>query len=476
MTAAAQEVLLDGRWVFPGNGVAITNPWSAETIAEVPECSPTTVNAAVQAALRSSQTPWPAAERAALLDRVIARATDPHIQEDLARTICREAAKPIKTARGEVARCLETLRFSAVECRKLAGEVVPVEATPVGVGKLGFTLRVPVGVVAAICPFNFPLNLVAHKLGPAIAAGCSIVVKPAPKTPLSALALVRLFDEEGAPPGRVNVVTGDVAVGQALVAHDGVALVSFTGSVPVGWSIARAAYRKRVILELGSNAPLIVDAGSDIGVAAAKAAVGGFSYAGQTCISTQRIYVHTSEIEAFCELLVQHVEALVMGNPEDETTDVSQLIDIDARDRVKAWIDAAQAMGARVVTGGQIRKDGLLEPTVLADVTSDMDVQCKEAFGPVVTVTPFDDFAVALELANEGGLGLQAGVFTPRLDHAMQAIHALDFGGVLINEVPTWRADQQPYGGVGDSGNTREGPVYAVREMTEERFVTLPTG
>jgi acyl-CoA reductase-like NAD-dependent aldehyde dehydrogenase len=330
-------------------------------------------------------------------------------------------------------------------------------------------------VVGAISPFNFPLNLVAHKLAPAIAAGCPVVLKPASQTPFSGIALAELLiDDCGLPAEWLHVVTGSGSViGNAIVDHDGIALITFTGSPDVGWSIRARAPRKKVGLELGNNAPVIIEANSDWQAAAEKIKVAGFSHAGQSCISTQRILAHRDIVDPFVEALVKHVSALVVGDPRDEATDVSALITPGERDRVKAWIDEAVAGGAEVAHGGELDEHGVLVPTVLIGVRPDMKVCSQEVFGPVVGVAAYDDLDEALRLANDTRYGLQAAIFTHDLGDAMRAFHTLDFGGVLVNEVPTWRADQQPYGGVRDSGNTREGPAYAVREMTELRFVAL---
>jgi acyl-CoA reductase-like NAD-dependent aldehyde dehydrogenase len=352
--------------------------------------------------------------------------------------------------------------------------MVPLDAADVGEGKLGFTLRVPVGVVGAISPFNFPLNLVAHKLAPAIAAGCPVVLKPASQTPLSAIALAELLlDECGLPAGHLSVVTGGGGtVGNAIVDDPDIALITFTGSPEVGWGIRARAPHKKVGLELGNNAPVIVQPDGDVTTAATKISVAGFSHAGQSCISTQRIYLHEEIADAFLDVLLPRVDALVVGDPLDEATDVSALISRGERDRVESWIDEAVAAGAKVAGGGTER-NGVLAPTVLTNVQPDMKVCSQEVFGPVVAVQTYTEVDDAFDLANETRYGLQAAIFTRDLPLALRAARELDFGGVLVNEVPTWRADQMPYGGVRDSGNTREGPHYAVHEMTEARLVVL---
>jgi acyl-CoA reductase-like NAD-dependent aldehyde dehydrogenase len=451
----------------------VTSPYDRREVGRVPVGTAEHIDAAVAAAAaRHAEGALPAWRRAEILDAAAVRLGERH--EEFARRITDESAKPLTTARGEVSRAVDTFRFSAAVARTLTGETVPLDASSAGEHKLGFVLRVPVGVVAAISPFNFPVNLVAHKLAPAIAAGCPVVLKPASATPLSALALAgMLLDECGLPFGWLNVVTTSGATANHLVEHPDVALVTFTGSPEVGWGIRGRVPHKRVGLELGNNAPVIVEASADLAAAAEKVAVAATSFGGQSCISVQRVFVHADVEEQFLGLLGARVDELVVGDPADEATQISALITPDETDRVQSWIDDAVADGARRVTGGGRTDAGILRPTVLADVTPDMEVCRTEVFGPVVGVQAYDDLAEALRLANDTRYGLQAGIFTADLDTALRAAWSLDFGGVTVNEVPTWRADQMPYGGVRDSGNTREGPAYAVREMTEERLVVV---
>ena len=450
------------------------SPYDGSVLGEVPACTAADVDRAVASAKAAlAAGPLPLWRRAAILDTAARLLTER--REDFARIISAEAAKPIKTARVEAERAAGTFQFAAAEARKLTGEVVPLDAGSPGEGKLGFTLRVPIGVVGAIAPFNFPLNLVVHKVAPAIAAGCPVVLKPASQTPFSSIALAELLiDECGLPADQLHVVTGGGStVGNALVDHPDIALITFTGSPPVGWGIRARAPRKRVGLELGNNAPVIIEPDGDWRSAAAKIRVAGFSHAGQSCISTQRIYVHRSIVDDFTAELVEAVRGLVVGNPADEATDVSALISPSERERVTSWIEEAQAAGAKIATGGELSDDGVLEPTVLTDVTPEMKVCSQEVFGPVVGIAAYDDFDEARRLANDSEYGLQAAVYTSDIGKAFKAFRTLDYGGVLVNEVPTWRADQQPYGGVRDSGNTREGPAYSVKEMTEIRMVVM---
>ncbi|MEW6152708.1 MAG: aldehyde dehydrogenase family protein [Actinomycetota bacterium] len=454
--------------------VLVRSPFDGQVVGEVAAHGPGDVDRAVSAAQAALDgCPLPPWERAEVLERAARLLADPGRSEALARTIAAESAKPLKTARVEARRAVTTFTAGVSAARTLTGDMVPIDAAEIGQGRLAFTLRLPIGVVGAITPFNFPLNLVAHKLAPAIAAGCPVVLKPASQTPLTALALADLLAEAGLPDGHLAVVTGSGAtVGSALVEHPGVAYLTFTGSGEVGWDLRARAGRKKVALELGNNSPVVIEADGDWQRAARTISVAGFAHAGQSCVSTQRVYVHRSVAGPFCDLLGELVAALVVGDPMDEATDVSALITTGDRDRVKAWVDEAVAGGATVVTGGDV-VDGLLRPTVLADVTPDMRVCRDEVFGPVVAVAAYDDIDEALRLADDTRYGLQAGIFTASLPVALAAARRLNFGTVLVNEVPTWRADQMPYGGVRSSGNTKEGPLWAAREMTDERLIVL---
>jgi acyl-CoA reductase-like NAD-dependent aldehyde dehydrogenase len=470
-TATERKLLIDGEWVETGDWIEVRSPYDGTLVGRVAQGGAAETNRALDAAERAMSEPLAAHERAAILDRVAALLAER--VEEAAGTISAEAGKPLKAARIEASRAVSTFTMAAVEARKLAGEVVPMDASPAGVGKLGFTIRQPIGVVAAISPFNFPLNLVAHKVAPALAAGCAVVLKPASQTPLSALLLAELETEAGLPPGWLNVVCGSASeIGDVLVADERVKLITFTGSAGVGWQLRERAARKRVNLELGNATPVIVASDTDLDDAAAKLAANAFSFAGQSCISVQRIYVERGSYDAFLDAFLPRVEALEVGDPADEKTDVGPVIATSERDRILDWIDEAKNMGAEVLTGGAL--DGeLLRPTVLTGAPTDAKVSCQEVFGPVCTVTPYDTLDEAVALANGTRYGLQAGVFIRDVKEALRAARALEFGGVTVNEAPTFRADQMPYGGVKDSGNTREGPAYAIREMTEERLVVL---
>jgi acyl-CoA reductase-like NAD-dependent aldehyde dehydrogenase len=470
-TATERRLLIDGEWVETGDWVEVRSPYSGETVGRVAKGGRAEAQRAVDAAARALEHPLPAHRRAEILVKVAGLIGRRH--EEVARTICEEAGKPIKTARVEASRAMSTYTFAAVEARRLAGEMIPLEGAQAGEGKLGFTVRKPIGVVGAISPFNFPCNLVAHKLAPALAAGCPVVLKPASQTPLSALLLAELELEAGLPPGWLNVVVGPASeIGDVLVADDRVKLITFTGSGDVGWKLQERAPRKRVKLELGNSTPVIVAADADVETAATKLAANAFSFAGQSCISVQRIYVERASYDAFVAAFVPKVEALKVGDPLDDDTDVGPVIDDDARARIAAWIDEARTSGAKILTGGDASA-GLLRPMAIGDVADDAKVSCDEVFGPVAIVNPVDSIDEAIERANGTRFGLQAGVFTASLDTALTAADRLEFGGVVVNEAPTFRSDQMPYGGVKASGNTKEGPRYAVREMTEERLVVI---
>jgi acyl-CoA reductase-like NAD-dependent aldehyde dehydrogenase len=469
-TATERKLLIGGDWVETGVWLDVRSPYSRDVVGRVARGGAEETRRAIDAAERALADPLPAHKRAEILVKVAGLIGRRH--EEVARTISDEAGKPIKTARVEASRAMSTYTFAAVEARKLAGEMVPMESAQAGEGKLGFTVRKPIGVIGAISPFNFPCNLVAHKLAPALAAGCPVVLKPASQTPLSALLLAELEEEAGLPAGWLNVVVGKASeIGDVLVEDERVKLITFTGSGDVGWSLQERAPRKRVKLELGNSTPVIVAADADVDAAAAKLAANAFSFAGQSCISVQRIYVERSAFDQFVEAFLPKVEALKVGDPSDDETDVGPVIDDDARSRIGSWIEEARTSGAEVLAGGETGE--LLKPTVLANVGDDQKVSCDEVFGPVVIVNPSDSVDEAIDRANGTRFGLQAGVFTASLDTALRAADRLEFGGVMINEAPTFRSDQMPYGGIKASGNTKEGPAWAVREMTEERLVVI---
>jgi acyl-CoA reductase-like NAD-dependent aldehyde dehydrogenase len=467
-TATERKLLIGGEWVETGDWIDIRSPYSGDVVGRVAKAGATETRRAIDAAAAAMEEPLPAHKRAEILVRVAGYLGRRH--EEVAQTICAEAGKPLKAARVEASRAMSTYTMAAVEARKLAGDVVPMDASQAGEGKLAFTLRVPIGVVGAISPFNFPLNLVAHKIAPALAAGCAVVLKPASQTPLSALLLAELMEEAGLPAGWLSVVVGPASeIGDVLVEDERVAALTFTGSGDVGWNLRERAPRKHVSLELGNATPVIVCADAPP-FTAEKIAANAFTFAGQSCISIQRVYVLDGVWDDFVSEFLPKVDALKVGDPSDEETDVGPVIDDGARERILAWI---RESGGEILAGGDTTDDGLIRPTVIANPPRDAKVSCEEVFGPVVTLTRVNSLDEAIELSNATRYGLQAGIFTGDLHPALQAAQRLDFGGVTINEAPTFRADQMPYGGIKASGNTREGPRYAVRELTEERLVVI---
>ncbi|MBC7927839.1 MAG: aldehyde dehydrogenase family protein [Bryobacteraceae bacterium] len=464
MMIGGEEV--DGTRSYP-----IKLPYDRSVQAEVQEGDRETLNAAMEAAVRAAplMKAMPSHERSDLLFRV--RDLLLRSAEEMAKLLVSESGKPITEARTEVARGTQTLLFSAMAARDLRGEAIPMDAAPGGEGKMALTTREPLGVIAAITPFNLPLNLALHKVAPAVAGGNTVVHKPSEVTPLSALYLAKLFMEAGAPAGAYNVITGDgEAIGRALVADERVAMITFTGSREVGKEIRAAAGLKKVTLELGGNSPVIVCEDADLELAAARCVAGAFGHSGQVCISVQRISVHESVADNFIERLKSGAEALQIGEPFAESTQISSLISEDEARRVMEWIGEAVRGGARLVCGGQ-RSYATVRPTVLADVPEDARVICLEAFGPVVCVNRYSDLPDAVARANSTPYGLQAGLFTRDLSRAFSMAHKIEAGGVMINEIPGFRVDQMPYGGVKESGMGREGPRYAIEEMTEAKLI-----
>lgn len=472
MTETVHKLYVDGEWYETGETMDVTSPYDGSVVGRVAYGGADDARRAIDAAEQAMRNPLPAHRRAAILDTVAGLLRER--RDEFARTIAQEAGKPITTAGIEADRAVQTITFSALEARRLTGETVAMDAHPAGEGKAGLIMRLPIGIVAAISPFNFPLNLVCHKVGPAFAAGCALVLKPAGATPLSALLLAQAFADAGQPAGWLNVIVGKSSeIGDVITEDERVKMITFTGSSQVGWGIRQRAHKKKVSLELGNSTPLIVLADADLDKAATAIAANGYAFAGQSCISVQRVYVEDSAHDALLEKLVPKVQALKVGDPLDADTQVGPVIDHDNRDRIKSWVEAAVADGATLLTGGEVGDDGLLRPTLLGNVSLNMDVACHEVFGPVVTVSRIADLDEAISKANGTEYGLQAGVYTQDISKAMQAARQLEFGGVTINEAPTFRADQMPYGGVKESGNTREGPKFAVQEMTEPRMVVI---
>lgn len=453
----------------------LLNPYDNTVLADVPEFNESQVRAAIDRAEQAQPTmaDMPTHKRGAVLNQMALMIQSQ--AEDLARLMAQESGKPLKYARGEVARAVETFVFAADAARSLHGETIPLDAATGGVGRFGYYVRVPVGIVAAITPFNFPLNLVAHKVAPAIAAGCPIVLKPAPQTPLTSLRLAEIARESGLPEGAFEVVTGGVDVGRWLTTDPRVAMITFTGSAPVAQQITQAVGIRKVTLELGGNAATIIEADANLPAAVSRTVMGSFAYSGQVCISVQRIYIHRSRYDEFRAAFLEATSKQIVGDPLDDKTDLGPLINDAAASRISAWIDAAKSQGASVAAGGT--HDGrMFAPTVLENVREDMQVMCAEVFGPVVSLVPYDDFDAALAAVDHSEFGLQAGVYTRDLNKAMRAVQKLNVGGVIVNDVPTFRVDNMPYGGMKHSGIGREGPRFAVEEMTNLKMVVINAG
>jgi glyceraldehyde-3-phosphate dehydrogenase (NADP+) len=450
----------------------IRAPWDGAEVGIHPSGSAEDIDAAVAANVAASEAcrTMPAWERAACLRR-IADGLEARTEE-FAGVLAREAGKPIQLARLEIDRALFVLRDGAEEATRIEGDVIPLDVMPVGRGRLGLTRRFPLSPIAAITPFNFPVLLAAHKLAPAIACGAAVTLKPPPQDPLTTLMLGDLVAQSGYPAGGVNVVPCPLNVAERLVRDERVRMISFTGSARAGWAIRAAAGTKRVALELGGNAGVIVEPDADVERAADRCAAGGYLYAGQSCISVQRILVHERVMDAFLARFVDRVKRFKVGDPLDPATEVGPMITEEAAMRAESWVEAAVAAGAKLETGGA-RRGALLEPVVLTATRPDMQVNCEEVFAPVTTVTPYAEFDDALALLNASPYGLQAGVFTARVATLMRAWHRLDVGAVMGNEIPSWRVDRMPYGGAKASGLGREGVRYAIQEMTEPRLLTL---
>lgn len=452
----------------------VMNPYNQQVIASVICATPEIVNEAVEVAQQTFEQTMrhmPAHERSRILRKASALLEER--SEEFAKTISQEAGKPIVEARGEVLRATQVLQFASEEAKRLVGDQIPMDSAIGGEGQIGLSKRVPLGVIAAITPFNFPLNLALHKIAPAIAVGNTVVLKPAEKTPLSSILLYDLLQEAGLPDGALNIIQGpgeDLV--EPLVTHPYVKKVTFTGSGRVGWHIQQLAGKKPVTLELGSNAPNIIFADADLDYAATTIATAGYTFAGQACVSAQRVYVEESVYNIFADLLQQKVEALVMGDPADETTQLGPMITEEAAIRAETWIENAVADGATVRTGG--KRDGtFLSPTILEHVDKSMNVVCMEVFAPIVALMPFTSEEQVLADANDSQYGLQAGVFTSNINRALKLADALETGGVWINESSVKRFDHMPYGGVKESGIGKEGIRYAVESMSDLKFIGI---
>jgi acyl-CoA reductase-like NAD-dependent aldehyde dehydrogenase len=466
-------IFLAGRWVESPDRLTIANPARPEepagatylaTAAQYEEA----VAAAVAAFEQTRR--LPAYERSAALRKISAGIADQ--REEIGRLIATESGKPIRDSLTEVDRAVLTFRIGAEEAERIGGEVIPLDLNPASRGRTGITRRFPIGPIAAISPFNFPLNLAAHKLAPAIASGNPIVLKPPSKDPLTMLKVAEIVASAGLPEGAVSVLPMTRELGDRMVSDDRFKLLTFTGSPAVGWEMKARAGRKKVVLELGGNAGVIVDRSADLDWAVRRTILGAFSYAGQVCISVQRLFVHASVWDEFMGRFIEGAGKLRLGDPLDPATDIGPMVDAAAITRTQAWVDEARSTGARILTGGTA--DGrFFPPTVLVDVPTEARVCREEAFAPIVVAQPFDDFESAVRGVNDSRFGLQAGVFTNDLAHAWSAFEALDVGGVIVNDVPTYRIDHMPYGGSKDSGQGREGVRYAIEDMTELRIMVM---
>ncbi|MFY2564306.1 aldehyde dehydrogenase family protein [Corallococcus terminator] len=474
MLAERYPYYLANRPRRPSAELPVIDKYSGEVVTRVALADAAAVEEAIAWAVRAAEPmrKLPAHARQSILEHCVRRFQER--AEELAQVLCIEAGKPLRDARGEVTRLIETFKAAAEEAVRGGGEVLDLEVSPRAEGYRGFTRRVPVGPVSLITPFNFPLNLVAHKVAPAIAAGCPFILKPSDRTPVSAMLLAEVLAETALPEGAFSVITPSLADIGPLIEDERLKLLSFTGSEKVGWDLKARAGRKKVVLELGGNAACVVDRepGASLEVIADRVAHGAFFQSGQSCISVQRVLVHVSHYDALKALLVARARALRAGNPRDEATTLGPMIDEPAARRLEGWIQSAVARGARVLTGGG-RKGALLEATVVENVPADEPLCAEEAFGPVVLLQPFTSFTDALRTVNEGRYGLQAGLFTNDLSRAMRAWDELEVGGVVVGDVPSFRVDTMPYGGVKGSGLGREGVKYAIEDMTEPRLLVL---
>lgn len=466
-----KHLFINGEWVEAKRYTPLIAPYSGEEIVQVAAADEDEVEQALEAAYqaRITMAKMPSHQRATILENV-ARLLDER-KEEAAKIIAMEAAKPITIAMGEVQRTIQTYKFAAEEAKRIHGETLPLDAAPGGEGRVAYTVQEPIGVIGAITPFNFPMNLVAHKVGPALAAGNTVVLKPANQTPLSAYFIAELFHEAGLPAGALNVVTGSGSlIGEKIVKDERVNKISFTGSPAVGIGIRNKADLKRVTLELGSNAAVIIDKGVHLDKIIDRCVTGSFSFQGQVCISLQRVFVLEEMYDSFVEKFIEKTKQLKIGDPLEPSTDISALISPKDVERTLTWIDEAKQNGAKVAVGGTV-EGNVLMPTVLLEVDPSQKVSCQEVFAPIVLINKVETVNEAIALVNDSRYGLQAGIYTENIRTALDAVENLHVGGVLINDIPTFRVDHMPYGGVKESGIGREGVKYAIEEMTEKKLV-----
>lgn len=468
----AARFIIDGSLHSSKKTLPVINPFSGKPVGDVYRPGPEHIEAAITSAVTNqpAAAKLPAHQRYEILKKAAAEISANH--EDFSRTICLEAGKAIRHARSEVTRAINTLTIAAEESKRIAGEMINMDLSAATGRRSGMVKRFPVGPIAGISPFNFPLNLVCHKVGPALAAGNTIIVKPASATPLSALKLGDVFLKAGLPPGLLNVVPAEAALAEQLVTDPRLAMLSFTGSAEVGWNMKTKAGRKKICLELGGNAAVIVEPDADIDYAVKRCIMGSFAYAGQVCISVQRILVHTKIYKTFVTKFTAAAKDLVTGNPEDESVDVGPMINEHALKKAALFVEDAVNNGAKVHCGGRAL-DTVFLPTVISEADLQSKIWREEAFAPLVTIMPYDLFFDALDLVNDSDFGLQAGVFTEHLENAFAAFSRIETGGVIINDVPTFRVDHMPYGGIKKSGFGREGVKYAIEEMTEPRLLVI---
>jgi len=467
------KMLIGGKWVEGEKFMEVANKYNGEVIGSVPLADKETFERAIKSAQDgfSLISNMPAYKRSKILEK-----TSEIIEKDkdeITKLIALEAGKAWKHAKAEVERSVQTFKLASEEAKSIHGETVPMDAAIGGEKRIGFYLRFPVGIVGAITPFNYPLNLVAHKVAPAIAAGCSVILKPASMTPLTSLKLGEIMMEAGLPDGALNIVIGSGGtVGNWLVTDERVSMITFTGSPPVGRDIKEKSGLKKVTLELGSNSACIIDESADLDLAVPRCVWGSFAYAGQVCISIQRIYIHRKFFDEFTHRFLESTKKMKLGDPLNPETDVGPMITEEDAKRTESWVNEAVQGGAKILIGGK-REKNFYYPTVLTNVKADMKVMAIEIFAPVVSFVPFDDFSDAVRMVDDSIYGLQAGVFTSDIDKAFQAIKGIKVGGVIVNDVPTYRADQMPYGGVKESGIGREGLKYAIEEMTDIKMVVF---
>jgi glyceraldehyde-3-phosphate dehydrogenase (NADP+) len=465
-------IYLAGDWVTSSERLEVRNPYTGEVLGTTFQATGDQLNAAIESAEQAFDylRNMPVFDRVSLLDALACKMRE-H-RDSIARTIAQEAGKPIRDAEVEADRGVFTIETAAEEAKRIGGDVMPLDLLPSSKGRFGIVRRFPIGPIAGISPFNYPLNLALHKLAPAMASGNSIVLKPPSRDPLTMLLVAGLLDEIGMPRGSVSVLPMSREVGDQMVEDDRFKLLSFTGSPDIGWDMKNRSGRKKVVLELGGNAGVVVDDDADLEFAAQRVKVGAFSYAGQVCISVQRVFVHESVYDEFKALLVEQTGQIVSGDPMDRATDLGPMIDEKAAKRSEGWINDAIAAGANVVTGGKAN-GRFLEPTIIENASRESFVCSREAFAPLVTLFPVKSFGDAVRSVNDSIYGLQAGVFTNNLEHAIYAFENIEAGGVVLNDIPTYRIDHMPYGGIKGSGLSREGLRYAIEDMTEMRLLVV---